>query len=154
MTLFNQMIAIQTFLLLLVFALLLALAFLSIAFLIGAIAKNRWHALIWTIGVWFIFIISWPLIIISLLSLLPSYQMIQPTLQFVTILNPAELIRIFTMMRLGAGSAFGAEYDAWITWATSNSGLIIFIVVFLSIIIVTLFISSLLWKRGEQYGTS
>lgn len=152
-TIFNQDLNGKTFGLLLVFALLLALAFLSISILIGAIAKNRWHALIWTIAIWFIFIISWPLLMISLLSLLPSYQMIQPTLQFLTILNPAELIRVFTMMRLGAGSAFGADYDQWITWATSDGGLFIFILVFLAIIVVTLFVSSLIWKRGDQYGT-
>lgn len=142
----------ETFIFFLVFSVLLALTYLSIAFLIGALSKNRWQALIGAIAVWFITIVIWPLLMISLLTQLPSYKLVQPTLQVLTILNPAEFIRVFSMMRLGAGSAFGADYDALITWALSNNGLIIFIIMLIIYMFVTLFISSWIWNRGDKYG--
>lgn len=95
-------------------------------------------------------IVIWPLIIISTLSQLPSYKLIRPTLQVLTILNPAEFIRIFSIMRLGAGTVFGAEYDQWITWATSSYGLLIFITIFISWIVVLISISSFIWNRGKR----
>lgn len=142
----------ETFIFFLAFSVLLALTYLSIAFLIGALSKNRWQALIGAIAVWFITIVIWPLLMISLLTQLPSYKLVQPTLQVLTILNPAEFIRVFSMMRLGAGSAFGADYDALITWALSNNGLIIFIIMLIIYVFVTLFISSWIWNRGDKYG--
>src|SRR5699024_880682 len=140
--LFSEAIRIKTFITLILFSILLVLAFLSVSFLIGTIAKNRWQALIWAIAIWFVTIVIWPLLIISSLSFLPSYKMIQPTLQVLTILNPAEFVRIFTMMRLGAGSAFGADYDEWITWATGSSGWIIFVAILLMLIVLAILISS------------
>lgn len=153
-SLFAEQIQTKVFLSLIVFSLLLALAFLSIAFFIGSFAKNRWQALIWAIAVWFVTIVLWPLLIVSTLSHLPSYKMIQPTLQVLTILNPAEAIRIFTMIQLGAGSAFGADYDAWITWATGETGPLIFISIFFISTLLIIFISSWLWNRGDKYGES
>lgn len=151
-TLFAEPIQVKTFISLVIFSILLAVAFLSISFILGALAKNRWQALIWAIAIWFITIVIWPLLIISTLSFLPSYKMIQPTLQVLTILNPAEFIRIFTMMRLGAGSAFGADYDEWITWATSDSGWIIFGTFIIALIVLAILMSSWLWNKGDKYG--
>lgn len=150
--LFSTPIETRTYLSLILFSLLLAFAFLGIAFLIGSLAKNRWQALIIAISIWFVTIVIWPLLMISTLTYLPSYKLIQPTLQVLTIINPAEFIRVFTMMRLGAGSAFGADYDQWITWATGTSGLVIFILVFSVFTVVAVLISSYLWNRGDKYG--
>lgn len=151
---FGQSIDKKTFVYLLVFSLLLAVTFLSLSFLIGTIAKNRWQALLWVIGLWFVTIIAWPLLIVSSLNYLPSYQMIQPTLQLLTFLNPAEFIRIFITMRLGAGSAFGADYDQWITWAIDSSGLFIFLLSISIFITLLLMISGWVWDRGDKYGDS
>lgn len=151
-SLVGQQMKTETFIFFIVFSILLAITFLSISFLIGALSKNRWQALIGAIAVWFITIVIWPLLMISLLTQLPSYKLVQPTLQVLSILNPAELIRIFSMMRLGAGSAFGADYDTLITWATSQSGLIIFIIMLIIYVFVILLISSWIWNRGDKYG--
>ena len=77
--------------------------------------------------------------------------MIQPTLQVLTILNPAEFVRVFSMMRLGAGSAFGADYDAWITWATSSYGVFIFLAVFITWLLVAILIGGFVWNRRDKY---
>ena len=149
--LFNRPLQITTLLFFWVFSAILALVYLSIALLIGAIAKNRWQALIAGIAIWFVTVIAWALLMIGTLSHLPSYKMIQPTLQVLTILNPAEFVRVFSMMRLGAGSAFGADYDAWITWATSSYGVFIFLAVFITWLLVAILIGGFVWNRRDKY---
>jgi len=151
--LFGQQLSIDTLIFFWLFSSCLALVYLSIALFIGSIAKNRWQALIGGIGTWFLTIVIWPLLIVSTLSHLPSYPMIQPTLQALTILNPAEFVRVFSIMKIGAGSAFGAEYDQWITWATGTYGSIIFIGIFLSWILLSLFIGAFIWNRGDKNGS-
>jgi Cu-processing system permease protein len=150
--LFGQGIGIATFIFFLLFSASLSLVYLSLALLIGAFAKNRWQSLVGGITVWFITIIMWPLLMISALSQLPSYKLIQPTLQVLTVLNPAEFVRIFSIMRLGAGSAFGPDYDQWITWASGSYGLPIFFGVFLIWILASIFISGFIWNRGDMHG--
>lgn len=135
------------------FSSVLTLIYLSISIFIGSFARNRWQALIVSISVWFITVIIWPLLMISTLSHLPSYKHIQPTLQFLTLLNPAEFVRVFFVMRLGAGSAFGATYDQWNTWATSSVGVIIFTGLCLTWIIASIWIGGFIWKRGDQHGS-
>lgn len=147
--LFGQGISSQTFIFFLLFSIALAFVYLSIALFIGSIAKNRWQSLIGGITVWFLTIVIWPLLIISTLSHLPSYQLIQPALQVLTLLNPAEFIRVFFIMKMGAGSAFGANYYVWITWATSHFGFLIFLSLFTSWIIILIFVSGFIWGRGE-----
>lgn len=150
---FGQSLSMSTLTFFLLFSIALALVYLSIALLIGSIAKNRWQSLVGGITIWFITIMIWPLLMVSTLSHLPSYQLIQPTLQALTLLNPAEFVRVFSIMRMGAGSAFGPEYYQWITWATSHIGLLIFAVVFLSWILLSVFIGGFIWSRGEKNGT-
>lgn len=150
---FGQGLSMSTLTFFLLFSIALALVYLSIALLIGSIAKNRWQSLVGGITIWFITVMIWPLLMVSTLSHLPSYQLIQPSLQVLTLLNPAEFVRVFSIMRMGAGSAFGPEYYQWITWATSYTGLLIFAVVFLSWILLSVFIGGFIWSRGEKNGT-
>ena len=151
-SLFGQYLSLATFIFFFMFSAVLALVYVSIALLIGSLAKNRWQSLVGGITVWFITIVIWPLIIISTLSHLPSYTFVQPTLQVLTILNPAEFVRVFSIMRMGAGSAFGADYDQWMTWATSGYGVFIFLSVFISWIFVSIGIGGFIWSRGEKNG--
>ena len=151
--LFGQVLSIATLAFFLLFSSVLALIYLSISLFIGSIAKNRWQALIGGIGVWFFTVIIWPLLMISTLSHLPSYNLIQPALQALTLLNPAEFVRVFFVMRLGAGSAFGANYDEWIIWATNSYGLMIFTGICLTWIIASLLLGGFIWNRGDQNGS-
>lgn len=148
--LFKQNLAFSALLFLWTFSVILSLIYLSIALFIGALAKNRWQALIFGITIWFISIIIWPLLMISILSQLPSYNFIQPTLQVLTILNPAEFVRVFSIMRIGAGAAFGAPYDSWITWATSDFGIWLFFFICCLWIIASIFFGGIIWNRGEK----
>jgi len=152
MLLFDQKVSFYSFVYYLFFALFLALVYVSIALLIGSILKNRWQALVTGIADWFMMIVIWPLLMIAVLSQFPSYKLIQPTLQLFTFLNPAEFIRVFAIMRMGAGSAFGADYYEWVTWVTSSNGPMIFILVYCSWIIILVYISGFIWERGEVNG--
>ncbi|MEK4801325.1 ABC transporter permease [Bacilli bacterium] len=147
---FGQELSINTLVFFWLFSTVLALVYLSIALFIGSIAMNRWQSLIGGIAVWFLTIIIWPLLMISTLSHLPSYKLVKPTLQVLTLLNPAEFIRVVSIMRFGAGAAFGADYYKWITWATSSYGILIFFGVFLSWIFVSIFVGGFIWNRGDK----
>ncbi|MBO1002248.1 ABC transporter permease [Pseudogracilibacillus auburnensis] len=150
--LFNQQLSIDTLIFFWLFSSILAIVYVSIALLIGALAKNRWQALIGGIGIWFLTIVIWSLLMISTLSHLPSYKMIQPTLQVLTILNPAEFVRVFSIMRIGAGSAFGADYDQWITWATGSYGVVIFCGICIGWIVASIYIGGFIWNRSDKNG--
>lgn len=149
---FSQGIHFQSFILLLLFSMILSLVYLSIALFIGAIAKNRWQSLVGGIIVWFLTIIIWPLLMISTLSHLPSYHLIQPILQVFTLLNPAEFIRIFLIMRMDSGSVFGPDYIEWITWATGSSGMIWFIGIVIAWIVLAVYLGAFIWSRGDHHG--
>lgn len=152
--LFGQRLRLETLWFLWTFSALLALVYLSVAVWIGAVSKNRWQSLIGGVVVWFVTILLWPLMIISALSHLPSYKWIQPVLEGLTFFNPAEWLRIFAIMRMGAGSAFGASYDQWITWATSSQGLLIFGAVWLAWISLPIWAGGLMSAGGDQHGSS
>src|SRR5699024_2204321 len=138
--LFGQAISISTLVFFFLFSASLSLVYLSIDLLIGAIAKNRWHSLVGVITVWYLTIIIWQLLMISILSQLPTYNLVQPTLQTLTVVYSADFVRVCTILRIGVGSALDADYDQWITWATSSYGLFMFIGVFLICIHASIFI--------------
>lgn len=149
--LFGQALRFSTLIFFWLFSSALALVFLSISLLIGAISKNRWQALIGGIAVWFLSIIIWPLLLISSLSQLP-YKFIKPALEIATLLNPAEFVRVFSIMKLNAGAVFGAEYDEWIKWATGDYGFLIFLSLMLFWIIFSILLGGFIWNRGDQNG--
>lgn len=136
---------------LLVFSIGLSLFFLGLAMLIGTLARNRWQALTIAVGVWFFTIIAWPSILIALLGMMP-YPWIKPALTTLTFLNPAELTRLFTVVKLGGGSTLGPEYYDWMVWIRSTWGTPVFIGVMLLWIGTMMAISFGLWERGRSRG--
>jgi len=135
----------------LAFSLLLVFLFLGLAIWIGTLSRNRWQALTIGVGVWFVFIIGWPTLLIAVLGALP-YLWIKPALVVLTFLNPAELVRIFMVVRMGGGSIFGPEYFQWIEWIKSSGGVPIFTLVCVLWAGVTLGTAMLFWERGRRRG--
>ncbi|TVX94582.1 ABC transporter permease subunit [Paenibacillus agilis] len=140
-----------TYFQLLIFSLCLSLFFLGAAMLIGSIARNRWQALTMAVGVWFFSIIAWPAILIALLGTLP-YSWMKTAVTILTFINPAELTRLFTVVKLGGGSTLGPEYYQWMDWIRSPWGTPAFFGVMLLWIGVTQAISYYLWERGRGRG--
>jgi Cu-processing system permease protein len=129
----------------------LVLLFLALALVIGTIAANRWQALTIAVAVWFFAIIGWPSLLISGLGLLP-YLWIKPAVVLLTILNPAELVRLFIIVKLGGGSVLGPEYYEWVNWIKRPMGTLSFIVLCITWIGTALSLSNWLWERGRARG--
>ena len=140
----------STLIFLLVFSILIILMFLGIAMLIGALSKNRWQALTMGVSVWFFLILAWPTLLISVLSFVP-YSWIKPILQVVTMLNPAELVRMFSVIWLGGGSIFGPEYFKWVTWFDSPFGAVGFATLCFAWICLSLYAAIFIWERRRYH---
>ncbi|BBH20186.1 hypothetical protein Back11_15310 [Paenibacillus baekrokdamisoli] len=138
----------ETYLLLLGFSISLALLFLAISFLIGTLSRNRWQALTVAVATWFFLIIAWPPLLIATLGMLP-FLWIKPAISAITFLNPAELSRLFTVIKLGGGSVLGPEYYEWVKWIRRPSGTAGFLAVSVLWIAITVGTANWLWERGR-----
>ena len=92
---------------------LLILFFLTIGLFIGSLVHTRWQALTLSVGIWFFLIMIWPTALMAILGALP-YTMIGALMKIAMILNPAEFLRFFFVIRLDGGSIFGQAYDGLI----------------------------------------
>lgn len=141
----------STFFMFIAFSAGLVLLFLTIALLIGSWCKNRWQALTVSVAVWFFAVIGWPAILIAFLGLLP-YMWIKPLLVALTMLNPAELVRLFIVVKLGGGSVLGPEYYTWIQWIQRPSGSWLFAGICAVWIIILISVVYWIWERGRSRG--
>lgn len=141
----------NTYLLFFAFSCGLVLLFLTIALFIGSLSKNRWQALTICVMIWFFLVIGWPALLISILSLLP-YLWIKPLLIILTFINPAELVRLFVVVKLGGGSVLGPEYYEWVSWIQKPGGTLIFIAVFIAWIVCSITCVYWIWERGRSRG--
>lgn len=141
----------STYLLLLFFSAGIVLSFLAISMLAGTLARNRWQALTVAVAVWFFLIIAWPPLLIAFLGQLP-YLWIKPALTALTMLNPAEWMRLFTVVKLGGGSTLGPEYYFWMEWMQGPFGTAAFLAVLALWITVLLGAACGLWERGRTHG--
>jgi len=139
------------YIVLLGFSISLALMFLALAMLIGTLSRNRWQALTVAVALWFFLVIAWAPALIALLGMLP-YMWIKPAVAMLTLLNPAELSRLFAVIGLGGGSVLGPEYYDWVQWIRQPTGTLAFVGFALVWIGVIVGITNLLWERGRSRG--
>lgn len=92
------------------FSMLLILLFLTLGLFIGSLVSTRWQALTLSVALWFFLIMIWPTALMAILGALP-YGMIGPIMKIAMIINPAEFLRFFLVIRLDGGSIFGQSYD-------------------------------------------
>lgn len=149
--LFGRAFAAGTLAFFVLFSLLLVLLFLGAGVWVGTISRNRWQALTYAVAIWFVLVLGWPTLLIAVLGWLP-YPWIKPALIALTFLNPAELVRIFMVTRMGGGSIFGPEYYKWISWIADWKGSVVFALVCLAWIGLTVLTAILLWERGRGRG--
>ncbi|MFS0725990.1 ABC transporter permease [Paenibacillus sp. 1P07SE] len=140
-----------TYGLLLAFAASLALLFLAVSLVVGTVARNRWQALTIAVAVWFFAVIGWAPLLIAILGMLP-YLWVKPAVTGLTLLNPAELARLFTVVKLGAGSVIGPEYYDWVRWIRRPAGTLGFAAVSALWIIIAAGGSAWLWERRRGRG--
>lgn len=141
----------NTYGLLLVFSALLVLLFLSVSMIVGSLSANRWQAMTLSVSIWFFLVIGWSTILLSVLNMLP-YLWIKPLLVALTFLNPAELARLFVVIRLGGGSVLGPEYYRWVDWIQQPVGNWLFAAVCAGWVLITVGIVFAIWERGRYRG--
>ena len=141
----------QVYGLFLAFSIGLILLFLALALGIGTIAKNRWQALTIAVAVWFFLIIGWSAFLIAGLSWLP-YVWIKPAVVVATVLNPAELVRLFVIVKLGGGSVLGPEYYSWVNWIKHPLGTSWYILISVIWVGVAISFTNFIWERGRSRG--
>ncbi|MBB6673601.1 ABC transporter permease [Cohnella nanjingensis] len=133
----------------LVFSVLLILLFLGISAILGAICRNRWQALTYGVAIWFFLVLGWPTLLIAVLGFLP-YLWIKPALIALIFANPAELNRLFLIVKMGGGSILGPEYYRWVAWIERPTGSLVFAAVCVLWILASVGISIILWERGRR----
>ncbi|MFD0961140.1 ABC transporter permease [Paenibacillus chungangensis] len=121
----GQGFSLQAYTLLLALSVSLVLMYTAIALLIGTLASNRWQALTVSVGIWFFTVIAWPALLIAALGMMP-YMWIKPAVSALTVLNPAELSRLFIVVKLGGGAVLGPDYYEWVKWVRKPSGTLAF----------------------------
>ncbi len=149
--LFGHVISFTWALSLYLFALLLLVLFLIIGIFLGVVSKTRWQALMLSIAVWFIFIMIWPITLISILSFLP-YPMIETGMTILLFLNPAEFVRVFMVVQLEGGAIFGQTYDSLFQSLQSWFGWLIMLVYLLVYTVVLAFLTYWQMERNKKHG--
>jgi len=134
--------------LLIIFSVSLSFMFLAVALLVGTIAKNRWQALTIAVAIWFFMIIAWAPLLIAVLGMLP-YMWIKPGITLLTLFNPAELARLFAVVKLGGGAMLGAEYYDWVKWIRQPAGFYGFVTMCMLWIAIATGAAGMLWERGR-----
>ncbi len=147
--LFQVSVSLKWVLAIYLFSILLQAVFLVVGVMAGSFAKTRWQALSASVSLWFVLIMIWPTLLISVLNLVP-YQLLSPVLHVATALNPAELLRVVFVVQMGGGAVFGQAYDILVTFIKNDYAL--YIILFYMIFISTLFIWLASWRLERRRG--
>ncbi|WLR50404.1 ABC transporter permease subunit [Bacillus tianshenii] len=132
------------------FTLLLASMFLAVGFLIGMISKSRLQALGLSLFAWAGFVLFYEFIVMGLLTIVQQQAAIS-LLTVSVLLNPAELIRVWTIVAMNSASIFGPHLYDLTVWSESTVGQLLFILSVIAWIILPLACSYLILNRGVQY---
>ncbi len=143
--------ALKTYLLFLAFSAGLVLLFLAIAMIVGSLSRNRWQAMTIGVALWFFLVIGWSTILIALLGSLP-YAWIKPVLAFLTFVNPAELVRLFVVIKLGGGAVLGPEYYDWVQWVQGAGGTFGFLGGCAAMVGLSGALVCWIWERRRSHG--
>ncbi|MBD3917184.1 ABC transporter permease subunit [Paenibacillus sp. PR3] len=140
--------AITDFVLFVAFSMGLSFLFVAIAMMIGTFARNRWQALTISVAIWFFAVIGWSSLLVAILGMVP-YLYVKSALVFLTFLNPAELVRLFVIVKLGGGSILGPEYYDWVHWISRTDGTLWFVLICMLWAAAAAGIAYMIWERGR-----
>ncbi|RSK28400.1 ABC transporter permease [Bacillus sp. HMF5848] len=133
------------------FTLLLAMMFLAISIFVGIISSNRFQALGVSIMSWAFFVLFFEFVIMGIASIIPK-QAILPMFTASILINPVEIVRVWTIVAMGSGTVFGPSLYDMTIWAEGLVGQIAFASSTILWTILPLLITVLLVKRGAYNG--
>lgn len=137
-----------TFLLLFyVFTLLLAMMFLAISLLIGVISFNRFQALGLSLFIWALTVLFYEFIVMGLTMVVPKGTTVL-LLTISILLNPVELVRVWTIIAMDSASIFGPHLYKLTIWSQGVTGQLSFVISALAWTAIPLLLSIFLTKRG------
>lgn len=128
-------------------SLLLSGMFVALSILIGILSKTRIQALGLSLVVWAIFTLFYEFMLMGISLFLPK-QSILLMLSVAIFLNPAELIRVWSILSLDGASVFGPGLYDLTVWASGGLGTLLFIASSCLWIAVPLIITGHSIKRG------
>ncbi|WP_153125895.1 ABC transporter permease [Peribacillus tepidiphilus] len=127
-------------------SILLGFIFLSISVLVGFLSKSRFQALGMTLMSWALFVLFYEFIVMGL-TMLVHKAWILPVFSLSILLNPVELIRVWSILLLKGEAVFGPSlYDLTI-WAKNIVGQFLFILSAMLWIVLPLLVSLLVIQR-------
>lgn len=139
----------RAYLIFVVLAVLLALAFLSISMLISVLVNKRITAIIISTIVWFFFILVYDLVVMALATFFKGTSMAIFLLASI-LLNPADSVRILAIVNLGGETIFGPSLVELTRMVTNVSSTFIIISSICAWIIIPLLLTVFFFKRSVE----
>ncbi|MEH7248015.1 ABC transporter permease subunit [Neobacillus niacini] len=130
------------------FSLFLIFIFLLLGIFFGTLARTRWKALTLTVAIWFFLIMIWPTALIAVLGLVP-YTMIDVLMKIAMVVNPAEFLRIFLIIKWDSGAIFGESYDSIVHLFQSGASWFILFVYLIGYLTLLFTLSFFILKRRQ-----
>ncbi|WP_017756265.1 ABC transporter permease [Calidifontibacillus oryziterrae] len=144
-------VSIQFFLLFYGFTLLLMVLFLGLAMLVGVVSATRFQALGLSLIVWAITVLFYEFAVMGLAMVISKHAILN-MFTFSILLNPVELVRVWTIITMESGTIFGPHlYDLTI-WSEGMVGQLTFSITAILWIIIPLIIANFMIRRGIRHG--
>lgn len=146
--------SIKTYIIFAFASFMLMMIYLAISVLIGFCSKSRMQAIGWGLAIWFLSIIIYEPAITILCLLIPHNYVI-PVLTVSILINPADMIRIISMLLMGSEAVLGSEMKDFIVFSKGTIGIIFCTVLFLAYILAPNYLAHRFLKReiNEQHNT-
>ncbi len=96
--------------------LILSMVYLSIGLLVGSWSKNRLSAVLASVLIWFFSIVIYPFLSMTILIITPAFLKM-PLSVGLNFLNPADLLRLYSVFKMGGEAVFGSQYYALGKWS-------------------------------------
>ncbi|WP_458414161.1 ABC transporter permease [Schinkia sp. CFF1] len=139
----------RAYIIFVILAVLLALAFLSISMFISVLVNKRITAIIVSTILWFFFILVYDLIVMAGATLFKGSAMAF-FLLFSILLNPADSVRILAIVNLGGETIFGPSLVDLTRMVTDASSVLIMVTGICAWIIIPLLLTVFFFKRSVQ----
>lgn len=132
-------------------SLLLTLIFLSVSMLVGVFSLTRFQALGSSLFLWAFFVLFYEFIVMGIVLVTPK-NFVLTIFTISTLLNPVELIRVWTIIGLDSASIFGPNVYHLTVWSAGVLGQLAFLASSLLWMILPVGMAITFVKRGFRHG--
>ena len=141
--------SIKTYIVFALASFMLMMVYLAISILIGFCSKTRMQAIGWGLAVWFLSIIIYEPAI-TIVCLLIPHNYVLPVLTASILINPADMIRIISMLLMGNEAILGSEMKDFIGFSKEIIGILSYAVLFLAYMIAPNYLAHRFLRRVKK----